>query len=68
VTKLEFIPHAVTGATQVDPGIIRVYQKGVESSAVMLEVPSFQEETIIQATDLPISILSDGTRKLVIDA
>lgn len=68
ITKIEFLANSTTDTSSADPAIIRVYQKGLENSAVMLEVPNMQENPWTQSTDMPVKLASDGTRSIVVDA
>lgn len=69
VTKLEFNIKSASGTSPEHPGIIRVYQKGLSSSATTMEVEGYRPEgTIVQTASLPIRTASDGTRVMVIDA
>lgn len=67
VTKIEFNTYSILDTSAQDPGIIRVYQKGLETSAATLEVEGYSDDNIKQTTNLPIKLASDGTRILIID-
>lgn len=67
VTKMEFDIKSADALSASSPGIIRVYQKGLEDSGAKMEIEGYQADTISQEADLPIRTASDGTRVMIVD-
>lgn len=68
ITGIQFKISSVDNLSPTNSGIIRVYQKGLESSATKMEIEGHSKNAVTQSASLPISQASDGSRTLIVDA
>jgi hypothetical protein len=67
LTKMEFDVKSVASVSSNNPGIIRVYQKGLEGSGAKMEITGYQSDPISQTFDLPVRTVGDGSRTIILD-
>jgi len=66
LTQIQVECRSIRGATGANPAIIRVYQYGRESSAVMIEISGVGE--FVQPINLVIATQYGADRKVIVDA
>lgn len=66
LTQIQVECKSIRGATGANPAIIRVYQYGRESSAVMIEISGVGE--FVQPINLVIATQYGSDRKVIVDA